>query len=202
MIASIRGNVSAREPVLVIDVGGMGFAVNVSARTAARMPERGEAVSLLTYLHVREDQLALYGFSTARERALFLLLLSVSGIGPRLALQLLSSAPHEEFERAVREGNEAYLVKLPGLGKKTAARLVVELQSKLEAAAPSEGPAAARVDAEPQFEEAVLALASLGLTQRAARDAVERVDRKRLGDAPRVEDIVKAALQSGAKAAT
>ncbi len=129
-----------------------------------------------------------------------MLLLSVSGIGPRLGLQLLSSAPHEELERAVREGNDAYLVKLPGLGRKTAARLIVELQSKLEAVAPAEE-AAARVESAPQFEEAVLALASLGLTQRSARDAVDRIDRQRLGETPRVEDIVKAALQSGAKPA-
>jgi Holliday junction DNA helicase RuvA len=201
LIASVRGTLTAREPVVIIDVGGVGLAVNVSARTVARLPRRGGEISLLTYLHVREDQLSLYGFSSERERSLFLLLLGVSGIGPRMALQLLSSAPHEDFERAVRDGNEAYLVRLPGLGKKTAARLIVELQSKLEALVPTEG-AAARVESAPQFEEAVLALASLGLTQRSAREAVERVDRKQLGDAPRVEDIVKAALKTGVKAAT
>lgn len=198
MIASVRGTLTGTDPGVIVDVGGVGLAVNVSARTAARLPRCGEEISLLTYLHVREDQLALYGFSAERERALFLLLLSVSGIGPRMALQLLSSAPHEDLERAVRDGNEAYLVKLPGLGKKTAARLIVELQSKLEWVAPT-GESAARVESGPQFEEAVLALASLGLTQRSAREAVERVDRKHLGDAPRVEDIVKAALRTGVK---
>ena len=199
MIARVHGTLATREPVAVVDVGGIGLALNVSARTAARLPECGQEVSLLTYLHVREDQLALYGFSTARERALFLLLLGVSGIGPRMALQLLSSAPHEEFERAVREENQAYLVKLPGLGRKTAARLIIELQGKLDASPSSEATSAARVDEEPPFEEAMLALTSLGLTPRAARDAVQRVDRKRLGETLRVEDIVKAALQSGAK---
>jgi len=199
MIASLRGTLASREPVVLVEIAGIGLAVRVSARTAARLPDLGQEVSLLTYLHVREDQLALYGFASARERQLFLLLLGVSGIGPRMALQLMSSAPHEEFERAIRDGNNAYLVKLPGLGKKTAARLVVELQSKLEESV-IQTEAGARVDPEPMFEEAVLALASLGLTHRSARDAVERVDRGRLGDAPRVEDIVKAALQSGTKA--
>lgn len=201
MIASLRGTLAAREPSIVVEVGGVGLAVNVSARTAARLPECGDEVALVTYLHVREDQLALYGFASADERALFLLLLSVSGIGPRLALQLMSSAPPEELERALRDGNEAYLVKLPGLGKKTAARLVVELRGKLEERATSPQ-AAAHVDTEPQFDEAILALASLGLTQRAAREAVERIERARLGPTPRVEDIVKAALQRGAKAGT
>jgi len=199
MIASMRGILASREPIVLIEVGGIGLAVHVSARTAARLPELGREVALLTYLHVREDQLALYGFSSAHERQLFLLLLTVSGIGPRMALQLLSSAPHEDFERAIRDANIAYLVKLPGLGKKTAGRLVVELQSKLEDAV-TESQSSARLDPEPQFQEAVLALASLGLTARSAREAVERIDRKRLGEAPRVEDIVKAALQSGAKA--
>lgn len=201
MIASLRGTLAAREPGVVVEVGGVGLAVNVSARTAARLPERGAEVTLVTYLHVREDQLALYGFASARERALFLLLMSVSGIGPRLALQLMSSAPPEELERALSDGNEAYLVRLPGLGKKTAARLVVELRGKLDerVAGPD---AAADVEVEPQFDEAVLALASLGLTQRTAREAVERIDRARLGPTPRVEDIVKAALQRGAKAGT
>lgn len=201
MIASLRGTLAAREPGVIVEVGGVGLALNVSARTAARLPARGDEVTLVTYLHVREDQLTLYGFATARERALFLLLLSVSGIGPRLALQLMSSAPPEELERALADGNEAYLVRLPGLGRKTAARLVVELRGKLEERAASPE-AAAQVDSEPQFDEAVLALASLGLTQRAARDAVERIDRARLGSTPRVEDIVKAALQRGAKAGT
>ncbi|UCE03853.1 MAG: Holliday junction branch migration protein RuvA [Candidatus Latescibacterota bacterium] len=192
MISTLRGRLAGREPAVVVEVGGLGLSVNVSARTAAQLPGLGDEVSLLTYLHVREDRLTLYGFTAARERALFLLLLGVSGIGPRLALTLLSSAPLEEIERALHEGNEAYLVRLPGLGRKTAARLIVELQGKVSMLEPQE---AARVDHEPLFAEAVLALASLGLTQRAARDAVESIDRSRFGKAPRVEEIVKAALQ-------
>ena len=192
MILSVRGRLLAREPQVVVDVGAVGLGLQVSARTAALLPALGEVLSLVTYLHVREDQLALYGFHNERERALFLLLLGVNGVGPRLALTLLSSAPLEELERALRDGDEAYLVRIPGVGRKTAARLVLELQGKLVAAPP----AAAQVDGGAVFEEAMLALASLGLTPRSAREAVDKVDRRALGAAPRVEDIVKAALQS------
>ena len=192
MIASVRGRIAAKEPQVVVEVGGIGLQLHVSARTASSLPRRGDEVELLTYRHVREDQLALFGFASEAERALFLLLLGVNGIGPRLALTVLSSAPLEQLERAVREGDEAYLVRLPGVGRKTAARLILELQGKMPAL---EGTPAARVDHEPVFAEAVLALASLGLTPRAAHAAVEKLDRARLGNEPRVEDIVKAALQ-------
>jgi Holliday junction DNA helicase RuvA len=193
MIAHLRGTVAAREPVLVLEVGGVGFAVHVSARTAATLPARGGAVTLATYLHVREDQLALYGFATETERALFVQLLAVNGIGPRAALTLLSSAPHEELLRALQDGDEDYLVKLPGVGRKTAARLVLELQGKLGM------PAASVASGDARLDEAVLALVSLGLTQRAARDAVDRVRDGGLTPAARVEDVVKAALQAGGR---
>jgi Holliday junction DNA helicase RuvA len=194
MIAVINGRLRSREPQVVVDVGAVGFAVHVSARTAAELPALGAELSLFTYLHVREDQLSLYGFASERERALFLLFLGVNGVGPRLALTLLSSAPLEELEAALRDGDEAYLVRLPGVGRKTAARLLVELQGKLAAA-----PAAARVQGGALFEEAVLALASLGLNQRAARDAVEKVARAGGAGQLRVEDIVKAALQAASR---
>ena len=194
MISSLRGVVAALDPVLVIDVGGVGFAVHVSARTAAQLPARGATVTLQTYLQVREDHLALYGFATEDERALFVQLLSVNGVGPRVALTLLSSAPHEDLVHALQAGDESYLVKLPGVGKKTAARLVVELQGKLGARPPASGRSA-----DPLFEEAVLALVSLGLSPRTARDAVDKVRSNGLAPAARVEDLVKAALQGGVR---
>jgi holliday junction DNA helicase RuvA len=197
MIASLRGTLVARDPSLVIAVGGLGLAVQVSARTAAQLPPLGAEVALHTYLHVREDQLALYGFASAEERALFLQLLGVNGIGPRAALTLLSSAPHEELLRALQEGDEAYLVRLPGVGKKTAARLVVELQGKL----PVRAAAAVLPGAHPLAEEAILALVSLGLSPRAAKEAVDAVTGPGKPAGSRVEDIVKAALRSGSRVA-
>lgn len=197
MIARLRGVLIARDPVPIVDVGGLGLTVQVSARTAAQLPAVDRQVTLVTYLHVREDNLSLYGFATVAERELFLHLLSVSGIGPRVALTLLSSAPLEELQRAILEGDTAYLTRLPGLGRKTAGRLIVELQNRLTP--PSETADAAQVAQAPVFEEAVLALTSLGMPQRVARQAVEKVDLKKLGTAARVEDLVKAALKSGAR---
>ena len=194
MIARLRGVLISQDPMPIVEVGGLGLAVQVSARTAAQLPGTGNEVTLVTYLHVREDHLSLYGFSSARERDMFLNLLSVSGIGPRVALTLLSSAPLEELERAIADGEDRYLTRLPGLGRKTAARLIIELQGKI-----IPKPEAARVECVPLFEEAVLALTSLGLLPRAARTAVEKVDLKNLGELPRVEDLVKAALKSGAR---
>jgi Holliday junction DNA helicase RuvA len=195
VIARIRGSLLANDPMPIIEVGGLGLAVQVSGRTAAQLPPKGQQVTLVTYLHVREDHLSLYGFATIAERDLFLHLLSVSGIGPRVALTLLSSAPLEELERAIVDGDATYLTRLPGLGKKTAARLIIELQGKVK---PSlETPDAARVERMPLFDEAVLALTSLGMLPRAARDALDKVDTAKLGAAPRVEDLVKAALKSG-----
>ena len=197
MIASLRGRVLSREPSLVVEVGGLGMAVQVSARTAAQVGQRGETVFLHTYLQVREDQFTLYGFSSEAERTFFLQLQEVKGVGPRSALTILSSAPLDELVRAIREGNELYLRKIPGVGPKTAPRLVFDLKDKLP-----DLPAAARLvtEAATLLEEAQLALVSLGLTQRAAREAVEKVERGGLGVEPRVEDIVKAALQSGGRA--
>jgi Holliday junction DNA helicase RuvA len=196
MIASVRGRVISREPELIVEVGGLGLAVHVSARTAAVLPAVGDTVFLHTYLHVREDHLALYGFAAEEERALFLQLLGVNGVGTRVALTLLSSAPHDELLRALQEGDETYLVRLPGVGRKTAARLVVELQGKL----PQHR--AATPPADPRLEEAMLALVSLGLPQRAARDAVERVRSRGIDGTARVEEIVKAALQAPARSGT
>jgi Holliday junction DNA helicase RuvA len=197
VIASVRGKLIALEPRPVVEVGGIGLAVHVSARTAAALPACGQELQLHTYLHVREDQLSLYGFANEDERSMFLLLLGVNGVGPRLALTLLSSAPLDELERGIAAGDEAALRKLPGLGQKTAARLIVELQGKVAAGRTQK---AARVAPHPVFDEAALALVSLGLTQRAARDAVDGLDRAALGAQPRVEDVVKAALQRGVRA--
>src|SRR5262249_26383189 len=115
VISILRGAVVSRQPVLVVDVGGVGFAVQVSARTAAELPPVSGRVALYTYLHVREDHLSLYGFGTEEERGLFVQLLDVQGVGPRVALTLLSSAPHEDLVRALQTGDEAFLVKLPGV---------------------------------------------------------------------------------------
>lgn len=171
MIASVRGHLQARSAdTVVVDVGGIGLRMLVPTSTLARLGGVGEAVSLQTYLYVREDILALYGFSTAEEREMFELLLTVSGVGPRLALALLSGASVDSLRLAIGTGNAEGLTGIPGIGRKLAARIVLELKGKVDVrgaeAAPSLGLASG--DA-----EVLAALAGLGYPAVDAQRAVQ-----------------------------
>ncbi|MBI2962513.1 MAG: Holliday junction branch migration protein RuvA [Deltaproteobacteria bacterium] len=132
MIARLRGWLRERTPEeVVIDVGGVGYQLFVSAQTLAALPAEGEEVELLTVTHLREDALQLFGFAEAAERMLFQMLQSVSGIGPRLALGILSGMPVEELREAIRRRDLVRLTRIPGVGKKIAERLSLELADKL-----------------------------------------------------------------------
>jgi holliday junction DNA helicase RuvA len=129
VIARLRGTVAARTPAgLVLDVGGVGYLVAATPRVAARL---GEEATVETYLHVREDALQLYGFASADERELFELLLGVSGIGPKVALAIVSGSPPAELRRAIARDDLARFEAIPGIGRKTAQRVVMELKDKL-----------------------------------------------------------------------
>jgi Holliday junction DNA helicase RuvA len=131
VIASLRGRVVARKlDSVVLDVNGIGYLVQTTQR-ALRKAQSGKDVSLDTYLHVREDALQLYGFEDAAERELFELLLSVSGVGPKVALAILSGSTPAELRRAIALGDETRFVAIPGIGRKTAQRIVLELKEKL-----------------------------------------------------------------------
>ena len=133
MISRLRGipvAVHQGDSRIVLDVGGVGYALAVTP-TAARLAERGEEISLETYLHVREDALQLYGFADADERELFVHLLTVSGIGPKVALAVVSGSPAVELRKAIAMGDHARFQAIPGIGKKTAERIVLELKEKL-----------------------------------------------------------------------
>jgi len=131
MIASLRGRVLARRlDGVVLDVGGVGYLLHTTQR-ALRKAQGGQEVALDTYLHVREDALQLYGFSEPAERELFELLLSVSGVGPKVALAILSGSTPKDLRRAIALGDETRFVAIPGIGKKTAQRIVLELKEKL-----------------------------------------------------------------------
>ena len=131
MIARLRGiPVARRAERLVLEVGGVGYALAVTP-TAARLAERGEEISLETYLHVREDALQLYGFAEPAERELFEHLLAVSGVGPKVALAIVSGSPAAELRRAIVLEDAARFQAIPGIGKKTAERIVLELKEKL-----------------------------------------------------------------------
>jgi len=174
MIAQLSGALAHKSPEhLVIDVHGVGYQVFVSLNAYYRLPEPGRPVELLIHTHVREDALHLYGFIDRDERDLFLLLLGVSGIGPRLALNILSGTPSQELEDAIEAGDLPRLVAIPGIGKKTAERLVVELRDKMK-------PLRARRDADERRpsaggleSEAVSALVNLGYRRAEAERAVK-----------------------------
>jgi holliday junction DNA helicase RuvA len=136
MIARLRGRLVGNTPEgLVIDVGGVGYLV-AATPSAARIADRGEEASLHTYLHVREDTLQLYGFADASERELFMELLSVNGVGPKVALAIVSGSRVAELRRAIALEDTARFQAIPGIGKKTAERIVLELKEKLAAGMP------------------------------------------------------------------
>jgi holliday junction DNA helicase RuvA len=194
MIASVRGALRRVEAErAIIEVGGFGLEVLASGRTLGRLSGRlGDEVSLQTYLHVREDALQLFGFTSAGERTFFLWLISVSGVGPKVALAVLSGYPVEELELAVARDDVKKFESIPGIGKKLAQRLVVELKDKVGQLPPvgageagrTRGPAPS--DA---FLSARSALQNLGLTLREAEEALRGAPE----GAP-LEDLVKYAL--------
>lgn len=177
MIASLRGRLTESGPgACVVEAGGVGYLVQVSSHTAAALPPRGEEVSLRTRQIVREDSLQLFGFLDAGELRLFDLLIGVSGIGPRLAIAVLSGLPAARLAAAIRDGHVAALVAIPGIGRKTAERLVVELRDRMgDVAAAPEPEAAGARPVGGAFDDAVAALATLGYTRAQAQQAVRAV---------------------------
>ncbi len=199
MIAHLRGRLLEKHPTrVVLETGGIGFEVHVPLTATEAMGEAGEEIALHTVLVVREDALTLYGFRRAEERALFLKLVSVSGIGPKIALNALSVPSLPQLVAALRGRDLAFLTRLPGIGKKTAERMSLELKDGLAefSAEPAEGsPNRAEADA-------VSALVSLGYTRPSAQDAVQRAAREgEAGTDP--ETLIRSALQrlSGGKSA-
>jgi Holliday junction DNA helicase RuvA len=197
MIEQIRGVLLNKIPTFcVINCQGIGIGVYISLNTFRYLGENSEDIELLTHLHVREDALQLYGFATEAERDLFRKLINVSGIGPRLAMTMLSGLPVEEFKRALTAEDVGLLTKVPGVGKKTAQRVVLELKEKIEIsgeAVLTELPALAATDRE-KVEESLQALVTLGYKQYQAKAALEKV-LKKYGRELSLEDTIKLALQ-------
>lgn len=188
MIAGVRGRVEAKlADALLVDVNGLVYRVNTSATTIDEVGAIGDVVSLQTHLFVREDQLTLYGFTSADELRLFETLISVTGVGPRLACAILSRVRVDALHQAIIHENADLLSTVPGVGKKTAARLILELRGKLVPAGPLTATPASSQDA-----EVMEALRALGYTAAEAHHAAARLPRD--PDAP-VEDRVIAALR-------
>jgi Holliday junction DNA helicase RuvA len=172
--------------------------VDVSLRTAEKFPREGETVEILTYLHVREESLDLYGFQDLAEKALFLKLLSVSGIGPRLALRILSAVPPQQLAQMILAGDVRGLTALKGIGKKTAEVMVASLKAsmaKLDLPPPGDDARAAAADGDGEAaRDAVLALVTLGVKDNAAQAAVQKA-LGRLGPKAPASQIIAQALQ-------
>jgi Holliday junction DNA helicase RuvA len=196
MIAQLTGLVAHKDGMdVVIDCQGVGYAVSVSLTTADTVPKVGDRVTLHTILAVREDAMQLFGFASAAERSMFTLLTSIQGIGGKTALGILSAATLTDLRKAVATGNVASLQRLPGIGKKTAERLVVELREKVIAIVP-DGTATVDVPSTQVTEDAISALIALGYTRSAAERSVANAVSAdpTLVDSP--EKLVRAALRS------
>ncbi|MDD5382738.1 MAG: Holliday junction branch migration protein RuvA [Candidatus Margulisbacteria bacterium] len=180
---------------VVVDVGNVGYQVNVPSATLNRLPKVGEQVKLFTIQIVREDDISLYGFLNKEERALFSLLLSVSGIGPKLAMALISGFPLDKLVAAIAQADIALLSSISGVGRKTAERMVVELKEKIGKAyaiKPAEMGAGIKGEST-LISDAISALISLGYSPREAREVILQVNTEKLAS---VEEIIKKALKS------
>jgi Holliday junction DNA helicase RuvA len=199
MIASVTGEVLFRRPDhVVIDASGVGYRLAVSAETLRSVPARGKRASLHAHLVARDDSLSLYGFSSEEERDLFLHLISVGGVGPKVAMAVLSGGPVRELLRAIAAGDAKRFQAVPGIGKRTAERIIVELREKVagEIEADADGVAPAEGEEDPR------ALAREGLLNLGYAPAeAEKLLSEAAGETP--EEIVQAALRraAGAKAA-
>lgn len=199
MIGRLKGILLEKQPPqLLVDVQGVGYELEAPLSTFYQLPMAGEAVTLHTHMVVREDAQLLYGFFSLSERQLFRNLIKINGVGPKLALTILSGVTADEFTRCVMEGDSKALTSLPGVGKKTAERLIVELRDRLskevEAILPSvEGAVAglAAIESSP-VSDAVSALVSLGYKAQEASQMVRAVE----VDGLNTEAIIKAALQT------
>lgn len=191
MIAQLHGSLAHKSPEqLIIDVNGVGYLVLVSLNSFYRLPDPGKSVKLLIHTHVREDAMQLFGFLDQVEKELFLLLVSVSGIGPRLALNILSGTPLDQLLEALEAGDLVRLVAIPGIGKKTAERLVVELRDKVKQTRAARGDAAIVPGGD--FEEAISALVNLGYRRNEAEHAVKSA---KADGAEEIETLIRGALK-------
>ena len=196
MIASVRGEVLVRRPDhVVIESAGVGYRLSVSAETLKAVPARGKQAVLHAHLVARDDSLALYGFASEEERDLFLHLVSVSGIGPKVAIAILSAGAPRELLRAIATGDSKRFQAVPGVGKRTAERLIVELREKIADEITEGIPAAAGAEGSDPRILARDGLVGLGYTIAEAEGLLADVD----GETP--EDLIAAALRRGAKEA-
>ena len=192
MIVTIRGILTRKMPEeIVVETGGLGYACRISINTYDQLPKPGDEVSLLTYFHVMENSHALFAFTNETERELFIMLIGVSGIGPKTAIVLLSAVSPDEFKRRLIAGEVNMLTALPGIGPKTARRIIVELKDKFVKISADDLPREDS-DVKPEVSDAYDALLALGFQMKNIRNAIDKVRNgdKDLG----AEELIKQAL--------
>ena len=198
MIAHIQGDLNFKSPeYLIIDVDGIGYEVQVPLTTFYDLPDLGSTVSLHIHTHVREDALQLYGFKSRDEKQLFVRLMSVAGIGPRLAVNILSGITPVELAETLLQGDLARLISIPGVGRKTAERIMVELRDKVPSLVLSQDvaiPAKQTAD-EAMIEDALSALVNLGYKKGVAKRAIDEAQ-QRLQEEATLEILLKESLRS------
>jgi Holliday junction DNA helicase RuvA len=196
MLAYLIGTLAEKSPVeVVVDVGGVGYAVSITATTHQQLPALGETVKLFTYLHLREDAVSLYGFATDEERQVYKLLLTVSGVGPKIAQTILSGMSAGELREVIIANNLRALTNLSGVGKKTAERIMVDLRdkiTKLDLKSSIEIPV--QSDAQQARSDAYSALLALGYSRAVAEKAL----RAAIQESPnaKVDELIKLALRN------
>jgi len=198
LIGFLRGRIAAKHPpVLLMDVGGVGYEIEAPMSTFYGLPAIGTDVTLHTHLVVREDAHVLFGFGTERERSLFRELIRISGVGPRIALGILSGASVDEFHRCVEAQDAASLTRIPGIGRKTAERLIIEMRDRLKALATGQsfeirGPAGAGAPAPSPQAEAFSALVALGYKPPEVTRLLRKVD----PSVTTTEELIRHALRA------
>jgi len=194
MIAHLRGRLFSKQPgQAIVEAAGVGYDVTISVPTFTSLPAEGAEVSLYIHTHVREDALALYGFMDRNEKRLFERLITVSGVGPKLAVTILSGLNPERTVDAIRAHDHATLTLIPGVGKKLAERLVVELKDKLEDLAIAPAPSDRRLA--PAAEDVLSALVNLGYQRPAAQKAIETAIDKGKTPSDNFDELFRAAMK-------
>jgi Holliday junction DNA helicase RuvA len=196
MIAHLRGSILEKQPGrLVLEAGGVGYDIAVSIHSFTSLPAAGAQAALFIHTHVREDALSLFGFAAREEKQLFERLITVSGVGPRLAITILGGLTPERLVAALRAQDHATLTRIPGVGKKLAERLVVELRDKLEGLGGAPAPVAGASAAGPAAEDVLSALVNLGYQRASAQKAVDSATARDKALGSDFDGLFRAALQ-------
>ena len=200
MIAQISGKILNASPTaVVIDAQGLGYEVHIPLSTFERLGPVQSTATLFTHLHVREDAMLLYGFATTSEREMFRLLLSVSGIGPKIALGILSGIQSEDLQQHIARGNAAALTSIPGVGRKTAERMILELRDKIGKISGTDTSSDGTGGMPNIRNEALTAMISLGFSRAAAEAAIRSALHELSGQEYAIQELLKHALRSAAK---